>query len=304
MLSTVRNHLLNSYQLGSRFLLVRLHVEALASAAALSIKHVRNKLQNLPATLDDTYDEAMRRIQNQEVEHSNIAMKTLAWLTYAFRPLSLKELQHALAVEPGDTDLDPELIMEGHNITALCFGLVLIDLRSNMVNLVHYTTKLYLKGIRLSSFPGFHASITMSCATYLNLGMLREAQIAEMVEHYPLACYAAQYMGDHARQAPEEALELPVLETICQLLSHPDKRRPLLSLLDSLDLIRSGFYSVKKPAIPGQHDMMHKEAARSLADQPNSTDWDVNADIQPPSYEELMGNVKLYSYSNISISLT
>lgn len=63
------------------------------------------------------------------------------------------------------------------------------------------------------------------------------------MQQYPLACYAAQYLGEHARNTPEEALEPSSLEVICQLLSHTDKRKPLLSLLDGLDLIRGGFYS-------------------------------------------------------------
>ncbi|KAH0536013.1 hypothetical protein FGG08_007096 [Glutinoglossum americanum] len=225
------------------FLLARLHVESLASAASLSIRHVRKRLQTLPTTLVGTYDEAMQRIENQEPDHKIIAFKALAWVSYAFRSLSLRELQHALAIEPGDADLDEELVMDGQNITALCAGLVIIDQRSNIVNLVHYTTKNYFENIRHVRFPGFHASITMSCATYLTLSALRDATIREIVQNYPLACYAAQYMGDHARQSPEETLEPSILEVICRLLSHSDKRRPLLSLLDGLDLIKSGFYS-------------------------------------------------------------
>ncbi|KAE9368922.1 hypothetical protein N431DRAFT_318894, partial [Stipitochalara longipes BDJ] len=109
------------------FLLARLHVESLASAAALTVKHVRQKLRELPTTLTDSYENAMQRIINQEEDHRRIALKTLAWVTHAFRPLSLRELQHALAVEPGDSELDDELLMDGQSITALCAGLVIID---------------------------------------------------------------------------------------------------------------------------------------------------------------------------------
>ncbi|MCJ1401500.1 hypothetical protein MMC11_004714 [Xylographa trunciseda] len=225
------------------FLLARLHVESLTSAAGLSIRHIRQKLQTLPTTLSGTYDAAMERIENQEQDHRDIAFKALAWLSYAFRSLSLRELQHALAIEPGDTVLDDETIMDGQSITALCAGLVVVDQGTNVVNLVHYTTKNYFEKTRSTYFPNFHASITLGCATYLTLDALKDATIWELVQGFPLACYAAQYMGDHARQSPEESLESSVLEVICQLLSHPDKRKPLLSLLDGLALIQSGFYS-------------------------------------------------------------
>ena len=239
-------------------------MESLASAAGLSIRHVRKKLQTLPTTLTGTYNEAMQRIENQEPDHKSIAFKTLAWISYAFRSLSLKELQHALAIEPGDTALDEELIMNGQSITSLCADLVIVDQRTNAVNLVHYTTKNYFEEFRDIYFPSFHASITLSCATYLTLPVLKDATTSKLVHHYPLACYAAQYMGDHARQTPEDALEPSVLEAICQLLSHPDKRKPLLSLIDGLDLIRSGFYSIGSAVSEAAANMTNDSADSGL----------------------------------------
>lgn len=222
-------------------------MESLGSAAALSIKHVRMKLQSLPTTLTATYDEAMQRIEAQDPDHTSIALRTLAWISYAFRSLSLGELQHALAIEPESTRLDEEDIMDGNSITALCAGLVVIDQGTNTVTLVHYTASKYFEDVRAYRFPGFHATITLSCATYLALSALGNSSIWAIVRQHPLACYAAQYMGDHARHNPEDALEPSILEVIGRLLSHPDKRKPLISLLDGLDLIRSGFYSGEMP---------------------------------------------------------
>lgn len=194
----------------------------------------------------------MERIENQEPDHRRIALKALAWVCYAFRALSLKELQHALAVEPGDTALDEDLVMDGQSITSLCAGLVLVDQRTNIVNLVHYSTKSYFDDTRHIQFPEYHAKITLVCATYLTLDSLKGAKIWELVQDYPLACYAAQFMGDHARNSPEESLERSILDMICNLLSHPDKRKQLLSLLDGLDLIQASFYSKGRPLTRAQ----------------------------------------------------
>ena len=224
-------------------MLAQLHVDALASAAALSIRHVRDKLQSLPTTLSGTYDEAMQRIYNQDADRKEAALKTWAWVSYAFRSLSLREIQHAVAIRPGDTGLDKEFVMEGSSMSAVCAGLIIVDQRTSMVTLVHYTAKHYFEQIRSVSFPHFHASITMSYATYLTLGALKDANIWQILRSCPLAGYAAQYMAEHARQNPEDTLEPSILETICHLLSHPGKRRPLLALLDSLDMINCGFYS-------------------------------------------------------------
>lgn len=54
-------------------------------------------------------------------------------------------------------------------------------------------------------------------------------------------------MGNHARSSPEEALERSILDMIRNLLSDPDKRKPLPSLLDGLILIQAGFFSKGKP---------------------------------------------------------
>lgn len=227
------------------FLLARLHVESLASAASLTIKHVRQKLQELPTTLEASYDDAVKRITDQEGDHAKLAFKTLAWVTHAFRPFSLRELQHALAIEPGDSVLDEELLMDAPSITALCAGLVVIDKATGNVNLVHYSTKSYFENTRQKYFADYHASITLTLATYLTLGVLQDISISQIVRNYPLASYAAQYLGHHARDSPEESLPPTILETICRLLADPAKRKPLLTLLDGLDLIRCGYYSAQ-----------------------------------------------------------
>ncbi|KAL3471355.1 hypothetical protein BJX99DRAFT_263375 [Aspergillus californicus] len=223
------------------FLLARLHVDALKTA--LTINHVREMLKSLPENLDQTYDNAWERIESQPAYHKTTAHKTLGWVTYAFRALSLKELQHALAIERG-VDFDEEDdIVEAQHIIDICAGLVTIDFDTKVVKLVHFTTKKYFDQHRQSYFPNFHESITMDCAVYLTLPTLRNATLWMIANKYPLAFYAAQYMAEHARESPEETLKPVVLREICLLLSQPKKRKPLLALLDGLDLVRSGVLS-------------------------------------------------------------
>nr|POF21844.1 isoform 3 of ankyrin-3 [Quercus suber] len=226
-----------------RFLLARLHVESLAGAAALSIGHLREKLLSLPSTLQGTYEDAMARIETQEEGHRMIAIKTLAWLSHAFRPLTFGGLQHALTIEPGQTKLDREMLMDGSRITGLCAGLVVVHLLSDTVTFVHYTASELFADTHCHRFSGFHAAITMSCATYLALEELSTASVWTLLRHYPFSCYAARYIGDHAHQAPEEALKPSAIQSMYQLLAHPCKRRALLSLLETSDLIQFGFYA-------------------------------------------------------------
>lgn len=215
-------------------------MESLAAAASLSPGHVRNKLHALPTTLEATYDEVMQRITSQDSDQKDIAIKALAWVSHAFRPLAPMELQHALSIQPGDHELDEDFVVDIGSITSLCAGLVIIDSTTNAVNLVHYTASKYFEDKRQIYFPGFHGDITMICAAYLNLPAVQNASIWAIVEKYPLACYAAEFIGDHARHNPEETLQSATLEAVCQLLGNSERRRSLLSLLAGLDLIKAG----------------------------------------------------------------
>ncbi|KAI9774241.1 MAG: hypothetical protein M1839_001743 [Geoglossum umbratile] len=217
---------------GATFLLARLHVESLAYAAALSAGHVRTRLQNLPTSLAEAYDDALERIENQEPDEKEIASKALAWICHAYRPLSLEELQHALAIEPFDVHLDEEHLVDGDRIIALCGGLVVAD-QAGVVSFVHGTAMNYFEARRHDKFPRYHTRIALSCVAYLNA--LKDATVQEILENYHLAKYATQYMEDHAD--PAETPEGSLIEAICEFLSHSNARKDLLSLLDGLDLI-------------------------------------------------------------------
>jgi|ERR1700722_13884644 len=118
----------------ARFLLARLHMDSLVGK--LNPAEVRNALENLPEGMDDTYDEAMERIERQEDNRKRLAKRVLSWITYVVRPLSVEELQHALAIMPNTTKIDPEAIIDEEILTSVCAGLVVIDAERNVLGLV------------------------------------------------------------------------------------------------------------------------------------------------------------------------
>ena len=102
----------------------------------LCLAEVRSALEMLPEGVNDTYDEAMERVEQQDTRRKQLAKRVLSWITYASRPLSVKELQHALAVLPNTTGLDPEAIIDKEILTSVCAGLVVIDEKRNIIGLV------------------------------------------------------------------------------------------------------------------------------------------------------------------------
>lgn len=109
-----------------RLLLAKLHIECLAEED--DKRAVRRALQNLPEEVDHMYDGAMRRIENQDRKKAQGAEKALSWIFYAERPLTIRELQHALATESGDEKIGEDALSDENLPICVCAGLVTVDL--------------------------------------------------------------------------------------------------------------------------------------------------------------------------------
>ena len=65
-------------------------------------------LDVLSMEVEATYGKAMHCITVQNKNDEDLAKRILVWVIFARRPLSLRELQHAIATLPRMTDIDPE----------------------------------------------------------------------------------------------------------------------------------------------------------------------------------------------------
>lgn len=91
--------------------------------------------------LNQAYESAWERINGQKEGFRSIATRVLAWISFAKRPLSTKELQHALAVKIGTDVFHKDAIPQVQDMVSFCAGLVTVDERSRVIRLVHYTTQ-------------------------------------------------------------------------------------------------------------------------------------------------------------------
>lgn len=96
-------------------------------------------LESLPTELDDTYDETLSRIGSQDRADIEVAQQVLEWVTLANRPLTMKELQHALFAEPGQSDLDEETMIDKEILVAVYTRLIGNDQSGGELKLIHYT---------------------------------------------------------------------------------------------------------------------------------------------------------------------
>jgi hypothetical protein len=87
----------------------------------------------------------MERIEGQVKDQKELAKQVLSWIAYAKRPLTTLELQHALAIVVGESELDEDNLPEIEDMVSACAGLVTIDKESDIIRLIHYTTQEYFE---------------------------------------------------------------------------------------------------------------------------------------------------------------
>ena len=88
---------------------------------------VRDALGNLAKgenKLDQAYQRKMERVHSQDDSPKRLAIRTLAWIFHAKRPLTTAELLLALAVRPTQSALDKSYIPNVKRLLSVCAGLV------------------------------------------------------------------------------------------------------------------------------------------------------------------------------------
>ncbi|KAJ7020740.1 ankyrin repeat domain-containing protein [Mycena alexandri] len=208
------------------FLLAKLHLESLSTKN--TIKAVREALKELPKDLHDSYDIAMQRIDAQSKEDRRMARSTITWVVNAKRPLTVEELQVALAVEPGTQQLDKENFTTIKRILSVCAGLVIVDEQLSVVRLVHYTTQEYLDSIQAQQFPDAQMEITCTLLTFLAFDGYPDS-FRDLRYLPPLAEYS-QYCLAHATGQPEVQLR----EILLKFLGEAFRWNNIMKVWDSI----------------------------------------------------------------------
>jgi hypothetical protein len=170
---------------------------------------VRQALENLPPSLDATYDEAMNRIDSQRDEDALLGRKILSWITHAKRPLTVAEMQHAVKVESTTTGIEEEELISEDILVSVCAGIVTVDHESNIIRLVHYSTQEYFLQKGSVHFRDANQEIANTCLTYLLFENFKDGycksdkDLGYLLEKNPLLDYAARNWTVHARESTE-----------------------------------------------------------------------------------------------------
>ena len=174
---------------------------------------VRRTLNELPESLDETYERILKEIKKPNKAHTR---RVLQCLVVAIRPLRVAELAEVLAVNFDDADGIPKLNAdwrwEDQELALLiaCSSLIAIvgAGKSRVVQFSHFSVREFLTSSRLATATGevsdyhidlarAHTALAQAC-----LGVL--LQMRHRVDRYtpedhPLSQYAAQHWATHTQ---------------------------------------------------------------------------------------------------------
>ena len=175
---------------------------------------VRRTLDELPESLDETYERVLREIKRPNRDH---ARRLLQCLAVAIRPLEVEELAEVLAVDFDDTEgvakLRPDWRWEDEEQALLtsCSSLITTveTVYSRVVQFSHFSVKEYLTSERLATSSGdvsrYHIDLEPANTILAQACMSVLLQPDDGVENNgveessPLAGYAAGYWVRHAQ---------------------------------------------------------------------------------------------------------
>ena len=229
---------------------------------------VRRTLDELPESLDETYERIIKEIKKPNRDH---ALRILQCLVVAIRPLLVEELAEVLAVDFDDAEgmakLHPNWRWEDQEQALLssCSSIIAIveSDESRIVQFSHFSVKEFLTSTRLATSSGSfsyyhialepaHIILAQACMSVL----LRSDNCVEQSDvgkSSPLAGYAAKHWVAHVQFGSVSSRLRKAMET----LSDPDKPyfKAWLQLHDmDIDSYQSTFYpfapSPKSPGTP------------------------------------------------------
>ena len=207
-----------SSQANGIFLLASLQIESLADQTTVS--GVRLALKRLPADLFAMYDKTMERIRDQSKQDADLGLKAFSLIFGAKDTLTVGELRHALAVEPGIARIDPEALPLLEILLNATAGLITTedyndtqDELQHEVYFVHRTLEEYIDINREQLFPELSVFMAKTCLSYLSLeefegGMCAKDELfLKRNNDFCFFSYASYYWIFHLRTVQIELMD-------------------------------------------------------------------------------------------------
>lgn len=170
---------------------------------SFTLEHLTQNLEGMPKSPDGVYEKAMGRILIQ-AKFQHLAIDALTWLVYSMRTMRFSEIQHALAIQTGDSTFHADRLVTAEILTAACAGFVLIDPKTDIIRLAHYTAATYLREKQAKLFQGCQFKLAEKCLIYLSFNEFGQTTRPANLKQYLFLNYAAGNWGYHMAQGVKE----------------------------------------------------------------------------------------------------
>jgi hypothetical protein len=226
---------------------------------------IRKALNELPTTLDDTYERALQGIPREKRQHAH---RLFQCLVAVLRPLRAEELAEIFAVDfdEGATCNFKEGWRPGNPeeaVLSTCSTLISVinDKGSRIVQFSHFSVKEFLTSDRLRTsevgsicdyhipLDAAHTLLTRACLAVLS--QLDEKVDKKRLDTFPLVSYAARHWVEHAQyEDVAERVQGPMEEFF-----NPQKHH-LVAWISIHDVGQENLYppfghSAQEPLLPG-----------------------------------------------------
>lgn len=178
--------------------------------SAYSVADVEHILRDVPPGMDPLYERALNQLSRTSCG-KHLIKAILQWTVCAIRPLTLKELEHALQLGSGEKVLALDKF-----IASTCWQFVQVD-KNGRVSLIHETVRVFLLREDLQSEfvvdrAGGHGRIADVCLLYLSSNEMKPSRNQKLMHLYrskvskrgPLINYACEYFSPHLRRSHSE----------------------------------------------------------------------------------------------------
>jgi hypothetical protein len=212
-------------------------------------KIVREVLETLPKTLDETYERILLRLSTETEDNLVQLRRTLAFVTFAKRPMTVAELAQAVVVEIRGKRLDDDAAFyDPKDLLSLCRPLIDVSPSTGLLGFVHYSVQEFLLSKRLSNAQGAvrmfaldaescHMEIAQLCLTFVGFDDFADGpcqtfeEFQDRKEKYPFLDYAAGHWPYHTQHKDVEAAVSDLMLT----LLIPQKNPKLGSMLQACE---------------------------------------------------------------------
>ncbi|KAI5853280.1 hypothetical protein DFP73DRAFT_535869 [Morchella snyderi] len=170
------------------------HLQILALCEENTAGGIRQALKELPKDLNATYDQILKRITEKGPRFEKVANLVLRWLIYAQAVCSTETVIQAIAIQPGSSKLDDDLLQwEIRHILGACQNLVVHDSVLGNFQFAHFSVKEYLqRHPRFEDVETSQTRIAEVCLTahvYHSTDSKRGAKVGELLgyssKHWP-----------------------------------------------------------------------------------------------------------------------